>query len=170
MARLELEHAWSRGAVAGLIAAVPWAALLSWGAVLSGAGPESPFSASAGAVVSGPSARTWPAGLLLHLAVSAALGATWVGLVGRSLRPAAAAVGGLAAGLLAWMLGTWLLLPVLAPPLRALAGQMHVAWLAAHLAWGLALGLAADALEPPELLRAVPPFLRWFRARNEKAR
>ena len=172
MARLAVEHAFARGAVAGGLAGLPFAALLSGGAMLAGAGAAAPFTALAGAVTGAPAGagRDWGLGLLLHLAVSSALGAAWVGLAGRYLRPAAAAAGGVAAGLLAWMLGTWLLLPVMAPELRALAGQMRAAWLAAHLAWGLTLGLAADALEPPELLRAVPPFVRWFRGRKARTR
>lgn len=172
MARLAVESAWTRGAVAGGLAAVPWALVLSGGALLAGARASEPFTAIAAAVPGAPAGAgsRWVLGLLLHLAVSAALGATWVGLVGRYLRPAAAATGGVAAGLLGWMIGTWLLLPVFAPALRLLAEEMRVAWLTAHFAWGLALGLAADALEPPELLRAVPPFARWFHARRGRAR
>ncbi|MEN9800035.1 MAG: hypothetical protein RL653_3732 [Pseudomonadota bacterium] len=165
-----MENAWTRGAAAGLLAGVPWALVLSAGALLAGARASEPFAALASAVPRLPAGAGGTLGLLLHLAVSAALGATWVGLAGRYLRPTASAAGGVAAGLVAWMLGTWLLLPVFAPALRLLSEEMRVAWLAAHVAWGLTLGLASDALEPPELLRAVPPFARWLHARRRRAR
>ena len=168
----DIHDAWLRGAAAGALGAVPAAAMVSVASAAMGLGASGPAFAAASALYRTPPQRS-PGlalvGLLLHLAVSAALGAAWTGLGGRYLRPAAATVGGAAAGIGAWLVSTWLLLPVAAPALRALAGRIPGTWLAAHLAWGLVLGWAADALEPQDLLRAAPPFTRWFR-RGRRAR
>jgi hypothetical protein len=169
----DIHGAWLRGAAAGAAGAVPAAALVGAASATAGLGALTPAFAAASALYRSPPPHTAGvalAGLLLHLAVSAVLGAAWTGLVGRYLRPAAATVGGASAGLGAWLLSTWLLLPVAAPALRALADHFPGAWLAAHLAWGMVLGWTADALEPPDLLRAAPPFTRWFRrARRARA-
>ena len=169
----DVANAWLRGAAAGAVATVPWTVGVMLGARGAHRGPLTPLWASAAALTGTPSPRTAGAavgGLLLQVLVSTALGAAWTGLVGRYLRPTAAAVGGAVAGLGAWLVLTWLLLPVVAPALLTLTEDFPVAWLAAHLAWGVVLGLMADALEPPALLRAAPPFGRWFRRGRARAR
>ena len=162
----DIHGAWPRGALAGALAAVPGAAVVALASAADGRGALGPAYAAASALFRSPPPRTAGTallGLALHLGVSMAVGAAWTGLVGRYLRPAAATVAGAALGAGAWLFSTWLLLPVAAPAVRALADGFHGAWLAAHLAWGVALGWGADALEPPDLLRAAPPFTRWFR-------
>jgi len=81
-------------------------------------------------------------GLCLHLAVSIALGVFFAAIVSRDTGPMAATSGGIAYGLAAWALLTFLVLPVVNPVMRRALQDFSIGWFAAHVPFGATLGLA----------------------------
>lgn len=86
-------------------------------------------------------------GWLVHLAISAVLGAAFgLLLAGRVRTPARGAALGLGYGALWWVLGPLLLMPAAMGMPLLVVGPGAVTSLAGHLAFGLVLGLVVAAL------------------------
>ncbi|GEJ56023.1 hypothetical protein [Anaeromyxobacter diazotrophicus] len=131
------------GTLAGAAMALFFALLgtwrgLGWLGVLQGIGGVFYGWAAMGA---GPPAF-W--GLVLHFAVSVALGVLFAAIVRRNAEPLASVTAGLMFGLAVWAVMTWVVIRVIDRPLADVVDHMAFGWLAAHVVFGLVLGLASQ--------------------------
>ena len=91
------------------------------------------------AMVGGPA--TVALGLILHLAVTAALGAVFAALLARSATSGAALALGFAFAAVVYATVTWAVLPWANPTMKARVDLTPAAFFAQHLLFGAALGL-----------------------------
>lgn len=108
-----------------------------------------------GAVGGGGGPIFW--GLAIHFAVSVALGVLFAAVVHRQTDPLAAVTGGLLYGLAVWAVMTFVVVPIVDPALREFVSDRMFGWLAAHVPFGIALGVAPQLRR---LARGEPPVRR----------
>lgn len=131
------------GASAGIVAGIIMAALFVAHAAAVGAGAAAPARMVAAsllgvrALVSGPGAIVL--GAVLHLFVSAFWGIIFASLIRRSTPPSIASWEGILFGVAVWAVMTFVALPVLDPVMEARVALSPVAWLFAHIVYGVCL-------------------------------
>jgi hypothetical protein len=129
------------GLAGGLVMALYWmlyAEFVSFGFLL----PLRLVAAAAlgrSALIGG--APTVVLGLFIHLTVAAVLGMIYAAALRARATGFHAVLGGMIFAVAVLVLGTWLALPVVDPPLRARIPWMPYAWLLSHLFYGALLGL-----------------------------
>lgn len=134
------------GVVAGIAGGSAMAAFLLVWSAWRGRGMFSVVQAMGGlfyghsAVGGGGGPIFW--GLAIHFALSIALGVLFAAIVSRQMDPLAAVSGGLFYGLAVWAAMTFVVVPLVDPTLRELVADGMFGWLAAHVPFGIALGVA----------------------------
>lgn len=144
-----------RGAIAGLIAGIPLLAIVCAAASAKGLASTLPI-AWIGALIYGDDAMQGggqgvTGGLAVHAVTCAVLGAIYALAtrpLPRGLLPAQLGAG-LVYGVLVWLAMVFVLIPRVNPFLSERIVGSSTAWLAAHLSFGLTLGLAFHYLRPP---------------------
>lgn len=140
------------GGVAGVLAGIGMAVFLMVYAGATGFGVFTPLKLL-GATFFRHDALTHPGlavvfwGLVLHLAVSAAIGTLYAALVKPGMDPMPAVAGGIVFALGVWLVMTFLVLPLVDPPMRAAAPDMAMGWFGAHVVYGAVVGVAQQLRE-----------------------
>lgn len=86
-------------------------------------------------------------GLVLHLAISAAIGILYAALVKPGMDPMPAVAGGIVFALLVWVVMTFAILPLVDPAMRAASSDMSMGWFGAHVVYGAVVGIAQQLRE-----------------------
>lgn len=134
------------GAAAGLIGGLAMLTLLLVHTIVTGGSVLEPLQwfgglfYGQGAADAGFSSAAW--GLAIHLAVSAALGVPFAFLVGPDVHPMTATLAGIVYGLFAWLVLTFVVVPIVDPFMARAVGEVPIAWFASHVPYGGALALA----------------------------
>jgi hypothetical protein len=134
------------GAAAGMIGGCAMLTFLVVYALATGRGVLEPLQwfgslfYRSGAQEAGFSSAFW--GLVIHLGVSSALGVPFAALVGGDTDPMAATAAGIVYGLFAWLVLTFVVLPIVDPTMAHAVAQAPIAWFAAHVPYGATLSLA----------------------------
>lgn len=135
------------GLSSGVLGGALMALVLGARALVGGSGPWAPFALFGTALVPLGSAASNAAaillGLVVHLATSVFFGIAFAAVIGRA-RPSVALAGlalGVAAALVVMMLMTFGVVAVVAPALYDGISRDWPTWVAAHVAYGVGLGL-----------------------------
>jgi hypothetical protein len=83
-------------------------------------------------------------GLVIHLAVATALGVPFAMFVGEDPDAMTATGAGIVYGLFAWLVLTFILLPLVVPTMARAVAQNPIIWFAAHVPYGAALSLSVQ--------------------------
>ncbi len=134
------------GIVAGLLGGLAMAAWLMVFTWFTGRGVLTPLKLFGGlfygrnALAPGLGPAFW--GLVAHLALSAALGVLFAAIFHREVAPLAEVASAIVYALLAWVLLTFVVLPVVNPLMREAVPSLSMAWFGAHVVYGGVLGVA----------------------------
>jgi hypothetical protein len=132
------------GVAAGVLGGLGMAAFMMTYCAFTGAGLLTPlklFGATfyrGSALGPGFGAAFW--GLVLHLAVSAALGVLFSAMFRADTAPLFEVAAAIVYALFAWLILTFLVLPVVDPVMRRAVPSMSAAWFGSHVVYGSVLG------------------------------
>jgi hypothetical protein len=134
------------GVIAGVLGAIAMMAWMMAASALDGDSPLSPLRA-VGSALRGPEALEGGAGTIawgvfLHLAVGASLGVLFAAVVPRDMEVQGGVVLGAGVSILVMAFALQLVVPLVAPTLRAAMPRHGGAWVIAHAIFGAVTGIA----------------------------